>query len=114
MVCATAGSDFQSFGGDCFASGWCWVSDDAYGPHRVLKASGRHMNVALPRIKALAFILCDIAAGAVRDMQHDSNRHLGSCFRDIAAGAVRDMQHDSDSAAGTCEGGGAQEPKSMI
>jgi hypothetical protein len=59
-------------------------------------------------------MVCATAAGAVRDMQHDSNRHLGSCFRDIAAGAVRDMQHDSDSAAGTCEGGGAQEPKSMI
>jgi hypothetical protein len=78
MVCATAGSDLQSFGGDCFASGWWdfqipWVSDDAYGPHRVLKASGRHMNVALPCIQALAFVLCDIAAGAVRDMQHDSN-----------------------------------------
>ena len=45
----------------------------------MLKASGRHMNVALPGIKALAYILCDIAAGAVRDMQHGSNRLLGSC-----------------------------------
>jgi hypothetical protein len=60
MVCVAAGSGLQSFGGDCFARGWWnfqipWVSDDAYGPHRVLKALGLHMNVALPRIKALAF-----------------------------------------------------------
>ena len=45
----------------------------------MLKASGRHMNVALPGIKALAYILCDIAEGAVRNMQHGSNRLLGSC-----------------------------------
>ena len=61
----------------------------------MLKASGRHMNVAQPGIKAFAYILSDIAAGAVRDMQHGSNRHLGSCCHAIAAGAVRDMQHDS-------------------
>ena len=87
------------------------VYDDAYGPHRMLKAFGLHMNVALLRIKALAFVLCDIAAGAVRDMQHDSNRHLGSCYHDVAAGAVRELQHDSDSAAGPCEGGGAKCPR---
>ena len=80
----------------------------------MLKASGRHMNAALPRIKVFAFVLCDIAAGAVRDMQHDSNRHLGACRNDIAAGALRDMQHDSNRAAGTCEGGGAQAPNNMI
>jgi hypothetical protein len=33
---------------------------------------------------------------------------------DIEAGALRDMQHDSNSAAGAYEGGGAQAPKSMI
>ena len=33
----------------------------------MLKASGRHRNVALPGIKALAYILCDIAARAVRN-----------------------------------------------
>jgi hypothetical protein len=93
MVCVTAGSDLQSFSGDCFARGWWdfqipWVYDDAYGPHRMLKAFGLHMNVALLRITALAFMSCDIAAGAVRDMQHDSN-----------------------SAAGTCEGGGAKRPR---
>jgi hypothetical protein len=37
-------SDFHSFGGDCFTRGWWdfqipWVSDDAYGPHRVLNAA---------------------------------------------------------------------------
>ena len=99
MVCVSAGSDLQSFSGDCFARGWWdfkipWVSDDAYGPHRVHKAavaSGRHMNVALPHISAPSFMVCDIAAGALRGLQHDSNN-----------------------AAGTCEGGGAQAPKSMI
>ena len=89
------------------------VYDDAYGPHRMLKAFGLHMNVALLRIKALAFVLCDIAAGVVRDMQHDSSPAFMVC--DFAAGALRDVQHDSsNSAAGTCEGGGAQEPKRMI
>jgi hypothetical protein len=60
------------------------------------------------------WLLADIAAGVVRDMQHDSSPAFMKC--DIAAaGAVRDVQHDSsNSAAGTCEGGGAQEPKSMI
>ena len=58
------------------------------------KASGRHMSVALLRIKVLAFKLGDIGAGAVRDMQHDSNRHLGLCCHDIAAGAVWDLQHE--------------------
>ena len=75
-------------------------------PHRLLKASGRHMNAALPRIKALASILCNIAAGALRYMQHDSNGHLGSCCHESAAEAARDMQHDSSNrAAGMCEGG---------
>ena len=62
-----------------------------------LRAQGlwpTHENVALPGIKALAYISCDIAAGAVRDMQHGSNRLLGSCCHASAAGAVRDMQHD--------------------
>ena len=36
-------------------------------------ASGRHMNVALPHISAPSFMVCDIAAGVVRDMQHDSS-----------------------------------------
>ena len=72
MVCVTAGSDLQSFSGDCLARGWWdfqipWVYDDAYGPHRMLKA--------------------------------------------FAAGAVRDMQHDSNSAAGACEFGGAKRPR---
>ena len=54
------------------------------------------MSVALLRIKGLAFKLGDIAAGAVRDMQHDSNRHIWGYDRclDIAAGAVRDLQHE--------------------
>jgi hypothetical protein len=50
-----------------------WVSDDAYGFHGVLKASGRHMNVALPRIKALAFMVC-VAAGS------DLQSFGGDCF----------------------------------
>ena len=32
----------------------------------------------------------------MKDTQRDSNRHLGARCNDIAAGAVRDMQHDSD------------------
>jgi hypothetical protein len=31
------------------------------------------MNVALPRILAPASMVCDVAAGAVRDMHHDSD-----------------------------------------
>ena len=97
MVCVSAGSDLQSFSGDCFARGWWdfkipWVSDDAYGPHRVHKAavaSGRHMNVALPHISAPSFMVCDIAAGVVRDMQHDSSPAFMVC--DFAAGALRDV-----------------------
>ena len=76
-------------------------------------ASGRHVNVALPHISAPSFMVCDIAADVVRDMQHDSSPAFMVC--DFAAGALRDVQHDSsNSAAGTCEGGGAQEPKRMI
>ena len=105
MVCVSAGSDLQSFSGDCFARGWWdfkipWVSDDAYGPHRVHKAavaSGRHMNVALPHISAPSFMVCDIAAGVVRDMQHDSSPAFMMCDF-AAAGALRDMQHDSSPA----------------
>ena len=72
------------------------------------------MNVALPHISAPSFMVCDIAAGVVRDMQHDSSPAFMMCDF-AAAGALRDVQHDSsNSAAGTCEGGGAQEPKRMI
>jgi hypothetical protein len=80
MVCVTAGSDLQSFGGDCFARGsWDlqipWVSDDAYGPHRVHKAAvaGLHMNVALPHIEAHAFMVC-VTAGS------DLQSFGGDCF----------------------------------
>jgi hypothetical protein len=46
--------------------------------------------------------------------EHDSSPAFMVCDS-AAAGALRDVQHDSsNSAAGTCEGGGAQEPKSMI
>ena len=70
------------------------------------------MNVALPHISAPSFMVCDIAAGVVRE--HDSSPAFMVCDS-AAAGALRDVQHDSsNSAAGTYEGGGAQEPKSMI
>ena len=45
-------------------------------------------------IKALAYVLCDTAAGAVRNMQHCSNRLSGSCCHAPAAGAERNRQHD--------------------
>ena len=49
-------------------------------------------------VNILLVPLCSIWlwAGAVQDIQHDLNRHLGARRNDIAAGAVRDMQHDSD------------------
>jgi hypothetical protein len=59
-------------------------------------------------------MVCDIAAGVVRDMPQNSSPAFMVCDF-AAAGALRDVQHDSsNSAAGTYEGGGAQEPKSMI
>jgi hypothetical protein len=90
MVCVTAGSDLQSFGGDCFARGWWdfqnpwvyddlqsfggdfftrgwrdfqipWVSDDAYGPHCVHKA-------------AVAGLHMNVALPPA---------HLGSCFHGV-------------------------------
>ena len=51
-------------------------------------------NAGLPGIKALAYVLCDTAAGAVRNMQHGSNRLSGSCCHAPAAGAERNRQHD--------------------
>ena len=147
MVCVTAGSDLQSFGGDCFTRGWWdfqipWVSDDAYGPHRVRKAAvaglmwrcrtfrlmlswcalqqdltckavgvislpegggisrflgphsvltaavafwSTHECGAAARLASHFLMVCDIAAWAVLyDVtQHDSNRHLGSCFHGV-------------------------------
>jgi hypothetical protein len=52
--------------------------------------SGRHMNLALPRIWAPTFMLCDIAAGALQDMQHDSDSAACVCERGGA------QQHDLD------------------
>ena len=70
---------------------------DAFVQHLALGRKSCPQRVR-KSVNDLLVPLCSIWlwAGAVQDIQHDLNRHLGARRNDIAAGAVRDMQHDSD------------------